>query len=54
VRSETGTFFLFSNNHLNHIVDLEYDFGDEEVLGFYVSLLKTIGLKLNAGGRGWV
>jgi protein CLEC16A len=47
VRSETAVFFLFSNNHVNNIVDLDFDFDDEEVLGFYVSFLKTISLKLN-------
>lgn len=47
VRSETAIFFLFSNNHINNIVDLDFDFDDEEVLGFYVSFLKTISLKLN-------
>jgi protein CLEC16A len=49
VRSETGTFFLFSNNHINNITDLDYDWGDEEVLGYYISFLKTISMKLNAG-----
>lgn len=49
VRSETGIFFLFSNNHINNIVDLDFDFSDEEVLGYYISFLKTISLKLNAG-----
>ncbi|GBF91765.1 hypothetical protein Rsub_04069 [Raphidocelis subcapitata] len=47
VRSETAVFFLFSNNHVNNIVDLDFDFDDEEVLGFYVSFLKTISLKLS-------
>lgn len=47
VRSETAVFFLFSNNHVNNIVDLDFDFEDEEVLGFYVTFLKTISLKLN-------
>lgn len=49
VRSETAIFFLFSNNHLNNIVDLDFDFDDEEVLGYYISFLKTISLKLNRG-----
>jgi protein CLEC16A len=49
VRSETAVFFLFSNNHLNNIVDLDFDFDDEEVLGYYISFLKTISLKLNPG-----
>lgn len=49
VRSETGIFFLFSNNHINNIVDLDFDFSDDEVLGYYISFLKTISLKLNSG-----
>lgn len=49
VRSETAIFFLFSNNHINNIVDLDFDFDDEEVLGYYISFLKTISLKLNRG-----
>lgn len=47
VRSETGIFFLFSNNHINNIVEVRFDFDDEEVLGYYISFLKTISLKLN-------
>lgn len=47
VRSETGIFFLFSNNHINNIVSASYDFEDEEVLGYYISFLKAISLKLN-------
>jgi len=47
VRSETGIFFLFSNNHINNIVSSNFDFEDEEVLGYYISFLKAISLKLN-------
>ena len=47
VRSETGIFFLFSNNHVNNIIEIRFDFEDEEVLGFYISFLKTISLKLS-------
>jgi len=46
VRSETGIFFLFSNNHVNNIVGAGFDFEDEEVLGYYISFLKAISLKL--------
>lgn len=48
LRSETSIFYLFSNNHINDIVQLGFDFEDEEVLGYYISFLKTISLKLNA------
>ena len=40
-------FYLFSNNHVNDIVALRFDFDDDEVLGYYINLLKTISLKLN-------
>lgn len=47
ISSETGTYFLFSNNHVNNILEITFDFEDEEVLGFYISFLKAISLKLN-------
>ena len=47
ISSETGTYFLFSNDHVNNIIEIAFDFEHEEVLGFYISLLKAISLKLN-------
>jgi protein CLEC16A len=47
VRSETAIFFLFSNHHIDDIVDLDFDFSDEEVLGYYISFLKAISLRLS-------
>ncbi len=45
--TETETLYcLFSNNHLNRILSMEFDF-DEEILGYYVNVLKTISLKLD-------
>lgn len=45
--TETETVYcLFSNNHLNRILAMEFDF-DEEILGYYVNVLKTISLKLD-------
>ena len=32
IRSETGIYFMFSNNHINNIVELRFDFEDEEVV----------------------
>jgi hypothetical protein len=45
VRSERGAQLLFSANHINRIVELPFDFENEEVLGFYVSFLKAIALR---------
>ena len=38
---------MFSNNYINEVVGLHFDFEDEEVLGHYITLLKSISLKLN-------
>ena len=38
---------MFSNNHINEVVGMHFDFDDEEVLGHYITLLKSISLKLN-------
>jgi len=46
-REETSLFYLFSNNHINELIEAELDFQDEEVMAYYISLLKTISLKLN-------
>ncbi|GAB4821885.1 hypothetical protein N2152v2_008931 [Parachlorella kessleri] len=47
VRNQQTVYYLFSNNHINEIVTMRFDFEDDEVLGYYVNLLKTISLKLN-------
>ena len=50
VREETSLFFLFSEGHVpRRLVEANLDFDDEEVLGRYVSLLKTTSMRLNAG-----
>lgn len=46
ISSETGIHFLFSQGHLNVILQAGFDFEDEEVLGLYISLLKAISIKL--------
>lgn len=48
LRSETGIHFLFSNNHLNNIVETQLDWEDEEVLGYYISFLKALSQRLDA------
>lgn len=47
IRKETAIFYMFSNNYINDIVTQKFDFRDDEVLGYYINLLKTISLKLN-------
>ena len=47
IQSKTAIFYLFSNNHINEVVGMRFDFENEEVLGHYITLLKSISLKLN-------
>jgi len=49
IQSEQAIYFLFSNNHVNQIIMQDFNFADDEVLGYYISFLKTISLKLNSG-----
>ena len=46
IRSETAIFYLFSNNFINELITLRFDFEDDEVLGYFVNMLKAISLKL--------
>ena len=48
IQSRTAIFYLFSNNYINEVVSMRFDFQDEEVLGHYITLLKSISLKLNS------
>ena len=47
IKSPTAIYYLFSNNYLNEIVCLRFDFNNEEVLGYYINLLKAISMKFN-------
>ena len=49
IRNQQTLFCLFSNDHINNIISLDFDFTeDDELLGYYVNLLKTISLRLDA------
>jgi protein CLEC16A len=39
--------FLFSNNQLNRILSHKFDFADEEILPYYITLLKTVSQRLS-------
>ena len=48
IRSQTAIYYIFSNNHVNDILTLPFDFEDDEVLGYYINLVKTISLRLTS------
>ena len=49
VKRQTSLYFLFSNNSINQLVNNNnnLDFSDEEILSYYVSLVKSIALRLS-------
>ena len=48
IRNQQTLFCLFSNDRINNIISLPFDFiEDDELLGYFVNLLKTISLRLD-------
>lgn len=47
IRSEISLYYTLSNNHVNRLISHSFDFTNEEVLGHYISFLKTLSLRLN-------
>lgn len=43
----SSIYFLCSNNHINRMVALEFDQGDDDFVSHYVSFLKTLALRFN-------
>ncbi|KEG10454.1 hypothetical protein DQ04_03701100, partial [Trypanosoma grayi] len=44
---KSSIYFVCSNNHLNRIISISLDEGDDELFSIYVSFLKTLALRLN-------
>ena len=47
LKNDTSFYFLLSNNHVNEIINHDFDFSNEEILAYYISFLKTLSLRLN-------
>jgi len=47
IRRDTSLYYLFSNNHVNQLISTQFDWSDEEILGYYISFLKSLALRLN-------
>lgn len=47
IRRETSLYYLFSNNYVNQLIATQFDWSDEEILGYYISFLKSLALRLN-------
>ena len=38
---------MLSNNYMNDMIQYNFDFSDEEILAYYISLLKSLALRLD-------
>ncbi|KAF9282745.1 Protein CL16A [Mortierella alpina] len=47
VRSRESLYFLLSNNYVNQVICLRYDFSNDEILAYYIYLLRTLSFKLS-------
>ncbi|KAF9332634.1 Protein CL16A, partial [Podila minutissima] len=47
VRSRESLYFLLSNNYVNQVIGLRYDFSNDEILAYYIYLLRTLSFKLS-------
>ncbi|KAG0203154.1 Protein CL16A [Mortierella sp. GBA30] len=47
VRSRESLYFLLSNNYVNQVICLRYDFTNDEILAYYIYLLRTLSFKLS-------
>jgi len=47
IRRDTSLYYLFSNNYVNQLISTQLEWSDEEILGYYISFLKSLALRLN-------
>jgi hypothetical protein len=47
ISNEASLFYILSNNYINELIVTNFDFRHEEMISQYISLLKTLSLKLN-------
>mmetsp|Transcript_61068 Transcript_61068/g.137871 ORF Transcript_61068/g.137871 Transcript_61068/m.137871 type:complete len:1000 (-) Transcript_61068:101-3100(-) len=47
IHRDTSLYYLFSNNYVNQLISTQLECSDEEILGYYISFLKSLALRLN-------
>eukprot|EP01138_Halocafeteria_seosinensis_P005420 gb/GECG01005541.1/.p1 GENE.gb/GECG01005541.1/~~gb/GECG01005541.1/.p1 ORF type:complete len:1258 (+),score=126.39 gb/GECG01005541.1/:1-3774(+) len=47
VRTTESLHYIFSNNHLNNLINAPIDSSNEELLAYYISFLKTVSLRID-------
>ncbi|CAK0859851.1 unnamed protein product [Prorocentrum cordatum] len=47
IRRETSLYYILSANYVNRLIELPLDFSNEEILAYYITLLKSLAMRLN-------
>lgn len=47
IRRQTSVYYLLSNNYVNKLITIPLDFNDEEILAYYITLLKSLAMRLD-------
>ena len=47
LRRQTSVYYLLSNNYVNKLIAMPLDFNDEEILAYYITLLKSLAMRLD-------
>lgn len=47
IRDKHSMLYILKHEAIRELISLDFDFGDEEVLGYYVSFVKSIAFQLN-------
>jgi hypothetical protein len=47
IRTQTSLYYLLGNNQLNKLILAPLDFNDEEILAYYITLLKSLAMRVD-------
>jgi len=48
IRRQTSLYYLLSNNYVNKLIAMPLDFSDEEIIAYYITLLKSLAMRLDS------
>jgi len=48
IRRQTSLYYLLSGNYVNRLISMQMDFNDEEILAYFITLLKSLAMRLDA------
>merc|ERR1719424_808926 len=47
IQNDTAVYFILSNNHINELIQHDFDFNDLDFMAYWISFVKGLSLKLN-------